>query len=163
MTDLPAVVPALDQTHLIQLAKEVAVDLRDLTDILADYKLTEEQFNRIKESSMFKRVYDATIIEWNSADSIHKRLGIISAMYLEENLPTLAARMVRNDEDLTKTIAAGRLLADLAGISKSGAAAGTVGEKFTININLGGDDKIRIEKDVTPAAPEKIQSDEEGS
>jgi hypothetical protein len=168
MTDTPAVatptLPAtLDPQNLVKLAKEIAVDIRDLPVILKDYGLSKRDFENIKEHPAFKRIYDAAVIEWNSADSTNKRLNILSAFGLEQCLPHIIARIMRQDEDLNKIVAAGKLLSDIAGVGpKAGQQSGS-GEKFSINISLGADTKIRVEKDITPAPPEEIQHVLEGT
>lgn len=169
MTDhLPALVddkdltvpslPGLDQHQMAKLAREVAMDIQDLDVVLKDYNLTPAQFESLQKNIFFKRVLDTAIIEWNSALSTNQRIKIEAAAILEDSLHRIGARMIKEDENLPAVVEAAKVFAKLAEIGESN-RAGAAGEKFTININLGADQQIRIEKDVTPKATDPLTVD----
>lgn len=149
---VPVAVEAMDNFDLVKLAREVAMNLRELPVTLAIYKISEAQYELIAKIPFFKRALDQFTIEWNGALSTHERIKVEAAIALEDGMPTLAARMSRNDEDLAKAVEAGKLFAKLAGIGEEKSNS-LPGEKFTITINLGDDAKLKFEKDVTPTAP----------
>lgn len=149
---LPARIEELGPAKLAKLAREVAMDVKDLPVILGHYNLTVADFERLKENEFFKRALEAVTIEWNSALSTHDRIKIEAAAILEDNMPALSARMVKNEEPLNAAVEAGKLFAKIAGIG-DGAKEAHPGEKFTININLGADTKLHFEKDITPDVP----------
>ncbi len=153
MTEPLPVVQAikLSPEELSSLARELAINIRELKDILPDYDITEEQFNQfIATNPYFKQALRALEIEWKSAESTKERMRLQAAAGLEAALPVLAARMKIPTEDLGKANEVAKLFSKLAGVDTGPAEGG--GGKVTISIDLGGDNKLRFEKDVTPKA-----------
>ena len=105
--------------------------------------LTEADYTRLLENPFFKNALEVSIIEWNSAHSVEQRIKLRSAAALEDALPTLAARMTKQDEPLTSAIETGKLFAKLAQIGED-RRGGLPGEQFKIVINLGADKKLDI-------------------
>lgn len=141
--------------QMAALAREVAINIRELPDILKNFGLTGEQYARIAEIDFFKHALSAAVIEWTSALKTADRIRIEAAVALEDAMPVLAARMKDGKEGLPAAVEAGKLFAKLAGLGEREGSQSAPGEKFTININLGdgADDKLSFEKDVTPRAP----------
>lgn len=139
----------LDNFDLSRLAREIAMDIRELPAILATFKISVEQYAAIREHPYFKRILDAAIIDWNSALSTHGRIKIEAAAALEDALPVVAARMTNKEESLAMVTEAGKLMAKLAGIGEN-AREQQSSEKFNITINLGAD-TVRYEKNVAPS------------
>lgn len=155
MTDdptLPVPVKPLTHTQLAALAKEIAIDIRELDEILKDFHLTEANFIELSTNPSFRTMLDSALVEWNKAESTEQRIQFQAATALEDALPTLAARMSDKTETLTAAVDTAKLFAKLAKVDtdKTQFAAG---EKFTININLGEDKKLTFVKDVTPQVP----------
>lgn len=145
------------------------MDIKELPLILSDFKLNLAQYDLIAAHPFFIAAADEARIEWGSALSAEKRIKIEAAATLEQALPFIGAKMIKKDESLDAQVKAGTLLAKLAGIGETGGGAGS-GEKFTINIDLGGDKKIEFVKDVTPApaptpfgVPATLPSNPEGT
>jgi hypothetical protein len=146
----PVALPDLSPADMAKLAGEIARDIRDMDEILADYKLTVDQYNYLKYNPFFKRVLETALIEWNSSLSVHERIKIEAAAYLEQGMPKLGARMMKDSEELKDAVETGKLFAKIAGIGEVG-DKGSPGEKFSIHIDLSGDKSIRLTKDITPA------------
>lgn len=125
------------------------MNIRELSVVLGHYNITPEAYDRIQVIPFFKRALEANIVEWNSALTTHERVKIEAAAILEAAMPKLGARMMRETEGLPAVIEAGKLFAKISGIGEE-KINGPSAEKFTITINLGGDEKLRFEKDVTP-------------
>jgi hypothetical protein len=156
---LPAV-PAIvvgDTTYtpsnLAALAREVAMDIKPLPDILKVYRLSEDDYLKISKIPFYAKALETAAIEWNSALSTHDRIRIEAAAIMEDAMPGLSARMKSKEEALPAAIEAGKLFAKLAGLGEVNKAAAGSGEKFVIQIDLGADTKLRYEKDVTPILP----------
>lgn len=140
--------------HLLAaLAREVAMDIKELPDILKHYKLSQEDYEKIAKIPFYAKALESAVIEWNSALSTPTRIRLEAAAIIEDAMPKLAARMKHQDEAFPAAIEAGKLFTKLAGLDAADKTGNTTGEKFTININLGEDAKLRYEKDVTPAIP----------
>jgi hypothetical protein len=142
---------ALDLPQLGRLAREMAVDLRDKTDILRDYNLSETDYDNLLKLPTYARLLAALVKEWNSSFSTQDRIKFKSALAFEEGLETLATRMANPNEPLSGAVETGKLLARIGGIGE-GAEGGAKGEKFTINISLG-DRKISFENETRPIQP----------
>lgn len=151
-TPLPVLFNGTELTPvgLASLAREVAMDIKELPDILKFYKLTTATYDAICKNPFYKRALEVSTIEWNSALSTHERIRLEAAATLENALPGLSARMNNKDEAFPAAIEAGKLFAKIAGLDANVRADSAPGEKFTININLGADTKLHYEKDVTP-------------
>src|ERR1035437_9835141 len=130
---LPATLSSngLNLSDLAALARDLILNLRELPATLAAHKITQAQYDKIKENEFFKRALEHLTIEWHSAKSTTARQKIQAAASFEYAMPVITARMVKNDEDLGKVVEAGKLLAKVAGVDSSDAqAASNPGEKF---------------------------------
>jgi hypothetical protein len=156
---LPANIPVVIEgksftpVRLAMLAGEVAMDMKELPDILKAYNLTAEVYEKVCEIPFYANALETARLEWNSPLGTHARIRIESAAILEEALPGLSARMKSRDEAFPAAIEAGKLFAKIAGLGEPEKAGASSGEKFTINIDLGQDKKLTYEKDVTPIVP----------
>jgi hypothetical protein len=144
---------ALTPAILAALAREVAIDFKELSEILKVFKLSLDDYEKISKIPFYANALKTAVVEWNSADSTHDRLRIEAAAILEDAFPGLSARMKNRDEAFPAAIEAGKLFAKIAGLGESNKAAAGSGEKFVIQIDLGADTKLRYEKDVTPVLP----------
>lgn len=140
----PAALPSLTPSDLAKLAREVVMQIRDLDDILAAFCITPEQYAAIAALPFFKHALEAISIEWNSSLSTAQRIKLSSQAILEDSLTKLGARMTDEKETLPAVVEAGKLFAKLGGVGEADKSQ-TIGEKFTININLGGDNKLAVE------------------
>lgn len=146
--NLPAKVGPPGQL-LIDLAMEVATDMRETADILKSFSLTQKDYAAISKNPYFQRVLATAKREWESVNSTEDRLKLKARLALELGMITLGSRMADDKEPLNAAVEAGKLFAKLAGVGEE-RPTGAPGEKFTININLGADSKLSYEKNVTP-------------
>lgn len=135
--------------QLAQLARHIATDMHEIEEVLTVFKLTPEQYKFIETIPFYKNALDSALIEWNSPMSTNKRIAIKAAAAFEDGMIPLAGRMTKADEPYPAQIECAKLFAKVAGIGEQ-KAGDLSSEKFTITINLGNDQPIRIEKDVTP-------------
>ena len=129
------------------------MDIRPLSEILADYGLTTEQYKRLEALPFYQNALENYRLEWNSAKSVHERLKLKSAVMLEEAFPVLGARMRSSEEPLPAAVETAKLLAKITGRGEAKTQQVNPAEKFVITINLGADrdaKEIKFEKDVTP-------------
>lgn len=149
---LPVPAGGLTIHRLAALAREVAYNIRPLPAILADFKITQEQYDAYLLMPFYKNALEAAVIDWNKATSTEKRLQLQAQAGLEDGLPVLAARMSDKDSALPAAVEVGKLFTKIAGIGEPGKVSNP-GEKFVITINLGDAQPIKFEKDVTPNTP----------
>lgn len=148
----PSAMPELAAIDLAKLAREIAMDIREIDVVLGIYKLTREQYDWLaNHHEFYKQALHVSTIEWSSALTTPERVRLESAAILEDALPRLGARMVNQAEGLPGVVEAAKLFAKLAGLGEKEIGERSVGEKFQININLGGDDKLVYKSKETPA------------
>lgn len=139
---VPAPMPTMTEQEIASIAWEMARGLRSPDDIIKKHGLTKEQFaQHIDTNSYYKRVLEAAVIEWASTGNTKSRIVHKAGLALEENIVQLAKRMSDDEEDLGKAMEVAKLFAKIAGVDASDKVSG-VGEKFTITINLGADEKF---------------------
>jgi len=137
---------------LARMAREIAQNIRETHDILADYKINRTQFDFLVEHhEFFKQALHHATIEWNAAGNTQDRIKLLAAAGFEDKLPLLLTRMGNASEGLPGVVEAAKLIAKVAGVGERDVAGGSPGEKFTITINLGADEKLVVgHKDITP-------------
>jgi hypothetical protein len=162
--------PEMTHGALASLAREVAMDIKTHDSILLMYKLSNAQYEYLKEhNDFFKAALHSCAIEWHSALTTPERIKIEAAAALEDAMPRLSARMVNIAEGLPGVTEVAKLFAKIAGVGEREQGQGAPGERFTISINLGGDEKLIVSsKDVTPPRPAQsgsstIPADPEGA
>ncbi len=141
---------------LARLAREIAQNIRETPAILADYKLNQTQLDFLTgHNEFFKQALHHAVIEWNAAGNTQDRIKLQAAAGFEDKLPLLLTRMGNASEGLPGVVEAAKLIAKVAGVGERDVAGAVPGERFTITINLGADEKLVIgPKDITPEAHE---------
>jgi hypothetical protein len=143
-----------DDQIYVRLAREIAWDFQELPAILKRYNITEHQWARISADKYFQTRVAQEIISWNETTNTHERSKLKAAAVIEEWLPEAHLRLHDEKENLPAKVALANLIAKIAGLGVQTAnVEGGTGEKFTVNINLGEQKSITIEKpmvDVTP-------------
>jgi len=157
MAQLPVPEPSLSEGILIKLAREIAMDIQPLDNILRDNGLDQDQWDAIQNNTRFRMLLETETSAWGSALNTQERLRLKSAAALEEWLPELFTRMNDRGESLNAKVEAGKLISRWAGVGMGGSQSIEGGEKFSVTINLGADNQIKIEKEV----PYKVIDHEE--
>lgn len=153
MTDTPEVTAPVttqlpddwDVHATAELVHDLAVNMHDEATILRHHNLTPEQFNALKNNEFFKKCLDAAIMDWNSPNSVQKRLALKAALALEKGMQSMGARLSNGKEPLTSVAQLAKLFADMSGVVGREPQQNAQGEKFRIEIHLG-DERVAIEK-----------------
>lgn len=146
--------PSLDAPSLAKLAREMAMDIKERHVVLKDYGLNDTQYEFLEANNEFYRAaLQAACTEWHAPLSTPERIKVEAAAILEDALPGLGARMQNKAEGLPGVIEAAKLFAKVAGVGERDAAGAAPGERFTINIDLGGDQKIVVASTPAPSGP----------
>ena len=146
--------PAIPPQDLAKLAREIAMDIRQRSDVLNDYKLTETQYEFLEANNdFFRAALHAACKEWQAPLNTQERIKVEAAAILEDSLIGLGARMQNKGEGLPGVVEVAKLFAKVAGVGERELGSGTPGERFTINIDLGGDQKITV---ATSPAPVQV-------
>lgn len=146
--------PPLTAPELAKLARELAMDVKERASVLREYNLSETQYEFLEANNeFFKAALHAACVEWHAPLSTQERIKVEAAAILEDSLPGLGARMQNKGEGLPGVVEAAKLFAKVAGVGEREAGAPNLGERFTINIDLGGDQRIVVS---TAQAPPQV-------
>ena len=148
MTHTPVVIKAEEDIGLVKLAREIAINHFPIETILETHQISNETWERIKENPRFQALLKAQIEEWNGALNTHERTKLKAAAMIEDYLPEGNTRLNDRTETLNSKVELLKLLARIAGMGESKTEGVGSGEKFSVTINLGADQKLTFEKDV---------------
>lgn len=160
MTDLTTVDNQVTDLQIVRIARAIARDLIPLEEVLKQHGMGAEQWETVQNHPHFQRVLTAAMEEWNSAGNTAERVRLKSLYLVEEALPEMYAKAHDPREPLNHKVEVIKTIARFAGLGGTFGDASTVGEKFSVTINLGADHQLKIEKDVTPRVIEGSLADE---
>jgi hypothetical protein len=139
--------PFQDDVILVQLTREIAMDISDLESILKRYEIPQERFEAIQQNPRFIHLMQEAVTAWHSALNTEQRVKFKSASMLEMWLEEAHTRLHDKSESLAAKTELAKFIGRLAGMGLTGAGfSGESGEKFSITINLGADAKLQFEK-----------------
>jgi len=145
---LPLTIQDVD-TALKTLAAEIACDSFDMGDILKAHSLTLEQFKRIEQTPRFQMYLKEALINWGSTANTQERVKSKGAISVEDLLPAMHVTVLDKTQPLAPRVELFKALMRLGGIGeKTTAGAGDGGEKFSVTINLGGENSLKIEREL---------------
>jgi hypothetical protein len=124
--------------RVAKLVRDLSTNMYDLDYVLKTHALSKEQYTRLAATEAFQSALTTMTIEWNGIGNTQKRLALESAIYLEDSLPTVAARLNKATEPLEAVVALAKLLGTFAGLGGNGQTSAP-SEKFKITFNLGAD------------------------
>lgn len=122
------------------------MDMRSVEDILVTHEVTQSQWEAIANHPVFQAYLRSAVEEWQSATNTQERVRLKSLSFVEEALPEFFARAHDPKETLAAKIEVLKTISKFAGVG--GNVDGVIaGERMVVNINLGADHHLRIEKD----------------
>jgi hypothetical protein len=131
--------PDLDEHKLAKLANEMAMNIRPVQAIFADYGIDENDYYAIEKIPYYQRAKERYTLEWNSTLTTKERVGMSSAYILEQILPIIGARAMSPTEPLASVNDTAKLLARNAGVGEVKQQNANSADRFIITINLGAD------------------------
>ncbi len=143
--------PGISEIKVAYIAREIAMDMYELPQILEFANVTSEEFSRIESMPRFKQMLENEVATWGSSLNVNERVKV-KAQYLVEDWLKTAARDVHDTrEPLSSRVQVTRLVTQLAGMGTNGMGVeGGSGERFSVTINLGSDQKLKFEKELPP-------------
>jgi hypothetical protein len=140
------------ETKIVELARELAMDIQSHEEILKAFGLDADEFERIKDDPHFKQVLEAFMVEWSSAANTEKRVKFKAQASIEAALLDLHKAMVDPANGLNHRVAAAQFISKLAGLGQDERQATQTGSGFSITINMGETSApITIEGQSAPA------------
>jgi len=152
-TQVPTILPAsmhIGDNDLIRLAREIAMEIRSIEEILDLLKIDDERYDDICAMPRFQAYLKSALEEWNSATNTGERVKVKSLAFIEEALPEFFARVHDRTETLSAKTEALKAVARFAGLGGPVTPQGNAADRMTVTINLGADHQLRIERDITP-------------
>lgn len=148
---VPVTAPEPDLTPALVggLARELAIGLRELEDILVAYNLSRTTYDKLQGNEFFTKAVDLARIEWNSAGNTIVRTQLEVAAAFELGFPKAYAIALDPKTPFNHSVDFFKLMADVGGIKKQ-PNQGQAGERFQITINLGADTTLEFEGSRTP-------------
>ena len=139
----------INELLLLRLSREIARDIHPLETILERFQIDLNTWETIARIPRFNALLQSETEAWNSASNTQERLKIKSLSFTEEALPERYARLHAPREPLSSKVELLKTVGRFGGVG-AGQIEGSMGEKLTVTINLGADNQIKFEKDVTP-------------
>lgn len=152
MSNLPAprVVNTTDHVRMMQIAREIASDMRPLADILKAHMVSDEEWSELSNSHRFQALLASSLEEWQGVANTAERVRIKSLAFVEESLPEFYARAHDPKETLSSKVELLKAVSRLGGIGGPVDVGGGGAERMVVNINLGADHKLTFAREVTP-------------
>lgn len=124
--------------ELAQLAREIAMDIFPIDQVLKLHQLTDAEWSRIQKNQKFIAMLDDMARQWNSALNTKERVKVKAATGLEAILEIYINEVRDLTIPLNQRVEAGKFLARLGELDGSVlAGAGAGGGGFAINITIG--------------------------
>lgn len=128
-----------------QLAREIAMDIFPIGDILKLHQLSDAEWERIANHPKFKTMLEEMAREWNLSAGTMDRVKLKSATGLESVLEVYIRDIADQSIPLNQRVEAGKFLAKLGELDGSRIGQGAGGSNVYININTGGgQDPVRV-------------------
>ena len=153
------------------LARELAMGIYEVEDILTRYGIGWEEFERIRGMGRFQKLLETTTVEWGSTLNTKERIKVKALAGVEDGLASLFMSAKDTRETLASRVEAYKLARVLAGIGERETGA-EAPEKFTLTINIGdesvkvggpatSDDRVieGVVRDMTPGPQNLVEKD----
>lgn len=131
--------------ELAALAREIAMDILPIDQILQLHKMSDEEWQQIQENPRFKSMLADMVREWNATTSTRDRVRAKASTGLESVLETYIRAIADDSVSLAQRVEAGKFLARLGELDgqKEILSGGGVGG-FSISINLGSAQPVQV-------------------
>lgn len=134
------------------IATELATGLSDAASIRARYGITDEQWETLKKNQVFRTMLAEALQKWRGDHNASARIQLKADIVIEDAIPAYDNMIHSKDIPASERINAGKLLAQLAGrTNRSDGSTAAPGTGFTLNINIGGAEKLVIDGHALPA------------
>jgi hypothetical protein len=144
MDNILATTSLLEDSHMIAVAREIAMDIQPLETILERHGVSAASWEHIRRNPRFAGYLNEAVATWHSALNAPERIKVKSLAAIEDWLLEAYGMLHSGDFTLKDKTELAKLIARLAGVGEKASELQT-GEKISITINMG-DDTLRAEK-----------------
>lgn len=156
MTDELATSSVYDDDNMVLLAREIAMDIHPLEDILKRHNVGPADWDVLCRHPRFAGYLNDALVTWQSAMNAADRIKVKSLAAIEDWLLTAHELLHVKDGSLRDKVELAKLVARLAGVGEAKTDM-PVGEKISITINMG-DERVVAHK--IAAAPVTIEHED---
>ncbi len=134
-----------DEQRLRALASGLAQHIRDPQEILAELGFSEDDWQELERSHVFRKMLNQAVAEWNNVARTPQRVKLKAAINIEQSLPQFYEDMVNANHPLVARVRALEVVAKLAGLPEpelerySGPT-----NSFKLEIHLGTGETISV-------------------
>lgn len=139
----------VSELTLLKLSREIAKDIHPIETILERHGIDLKLWGEISQLPRFVALLQSQAEEWNAASNTPERVKVKSLSFIEELLPEMYERAHDPRENLSAKVELMKTIGRFGGVGAS-EGGGNIGEKLSVTINLGADNQLTFEKDVTP-------------
>lgn len=142
--------PTFLDTRFVELAREIAMDIHPLEDILKRMNISFDQWEDIQKNRTFLNILQDQIVTWQSALNGSERIKVKSLAAIEMWLGEAFGNLYDAKAPLRDKTELAKVIARFAGVGEKQAGELLAGEKISITINMGTEavhaEKISIPK-----------------
>lgn len=137
---------------------ELVAGVSEAKEVLGRYGMTTADLKRKLKDPMFRSAYHETKQLWASDMNVQQRIRVKAAFLLEDSLLDLFAIVKHESLPVNAKLEAIEKLAKIADVTPGKKDQQTgMAEKFSIQINIGGNDKaVIIDGSAVNALPEAV-------
>jgi hypothetical protein len=144
------------EINLRKLAREIAMQILPLENILQLHQISVEELERLQGWPSFMKMLAEELEVWNSALNTKQRVEIKTWSMLEEALPSINQYIHSPDFNDSAKVALIGVMQKQVGIGvKENSSAGTSGEKISITINTGSQE-LKLEREISPVLEGRV-------
>lgn len=158
----------LDQMMRV-VARNVAMGIHDLDQILTFCNVDPRDFHRWKENPRFLKYLKAEQEAWENANNVGERTKLKAGIVIEEWLPEAYTELRDRKTPLNQRVMLGQLVAKIAGMGEPkgiGVGVSDGGGGFTLQINIGQHAHVNysnenlkvIDAEPEPEAPQRLRA-----
>jgi len=137
----------MDERRMRVLAREIALDIHSLEEILQTYKVDADDWERLQTNPRFNQLLQEGIEHWNSALTTKERAELRAQAMVEFNLLTAQEMLADKSEPASARVEMFKAICRVAKIGDKELTS-EAGQRVNITINMG-DKKVALQ-DVTP-------------
>jgi hypothetical protein len=135
------------ETRMRRLAREIAMDIHDLADILKRYEVSDEEWLKLGTQRSFKIMLQEEMIRWHSPMNTRERTRVKIEAMIEDALESQFANLIDPKFSDTAKVQLFQALGKIVGYGTEKSEGPGTGVVFNISIDKGDH---TIQADTTP-------------
>lgn len=124
-----------------RLAVEIAVQIRPIPEILVQYNLSRSDLVKKLKDPMFRDMVKQAKSLWHSDLSVKERIRLKSQILVEDSILEIFSILHNRDNAIPARLDAFKQLARVAEVDSPERGKGDTGNRFTVSINLGDNNR----------------------